>query len=298
MTSPCPSWSPPWPRRGPAGGRRRVRGQGPRPAGRRDLRPDRLDPDGRSARVAQRRRRRLGRPLRDLAGPLARPMGAHPAAAARRCRAARRAAWLLGLVVAVSLFLNSSRTVVLVGHDTVVRPTLARDAVVETGPLLPDLRFRDVGPLGVTSDARQDRGRVDRGAGRALRADRQRPDRARSRRSQDVVLDMALVGRPPRRWRSGCCRSRSSCSWAGTAAASSFRGLGDAAGPARAGAAAGARRCSCGSRGRATRTTQEDQGSWQTLADLAGPDVALPAGGRATSRCARDRSPPRASGWC
>ena len=56
----------------------------------------------------------------------------------------------LGLVVAVSLFLNSSRTVVLVGHDTVVRPTLARDAVVETGPLLPDLRFRDVGPLGVT----------------------------------------------------------------------------------------------------------------------------------------------------
>ena len=56
----------------------------------------------------------------------------------------------LGLAVAVSLFLNSSRTVVLVGHDTVVRPTLARDAVVETGPLLPDLRFRDVGPLGVT----------------------------------------------------------------------------------------------------------------------------------------------------
>ena len=55
---------------GPAGGRRRVRGQGPRPARRRDLRPDRLDPDGRSARVAQRRRGRLGRPLRDLAGPL------------------------------------------------------------------------------------------------------------------------------------------------------------------------------------------------------------------------------------
>ena len=32
----------------------------------------------------------------------------------------------LGLVVAVSLFLNSSRTVVLVGHDTVVRPTMSR----------------------------------------------------------------------------------------------------------------------------------------------------------------------------
>ena len=51
----------------------------------------------------------------------------------------------LGLVVAVSLFLNSSRTVVLVGHDTVVRPTMSRDALVRTGPLLPDLRIRDVG---------------------------------------------------------------------------------------------------------------------------------------------------------
>ena len=56
----------------------------------------------------------------------------------------------LGIVVAVSLFLNSSRTVVLVGHDTVVRPTMARDAVIQTGPLLPDFRLRDVGPVGVT----------------------------------------------------------------------------------------------------------------------------------------------------
>jgi hypothetical protein len=57
---------------------------------------------------------------------------------------------LLGLAVAASLFLGSSRTVVLVGHDTVVRPTLARDAVIQTGPLLPDFRFRDIGPVGVT----------------------------------------------------------------------------------------------------------------------------------------------------
>ncbi len=55
----------------------------------------------------------------------------------------------LGLAVAVSLFLNSSRTIVLVGHDTVVRPTLSGDAVVQTGPLLPDFRLRDVGPVGV-----------------------------------------------------------------------------------------------------------------------------------------------------
>ena len=40
----------------------------------------------------------------------------------------------LGRSVAVSLFLTAAATVVLVGHDTVVRPTLARDAVVETGP--------------------------------------------------------------------------------------------------------------------------------------------------------------------
>ena len=57
---------------------------------------------------------------------------------------------MLGVAVAASLFLNSSRTVVLVGHDTVVRPTLAQDAVIQTGPLLPDLRIRDVGLFGVT----------------------------------------------------------------------------------------------------------------------------------------------------
>ena len=51
-------------RRRPAGRGRRLRGQGPGPPGRRDLRPARLDPDGQPAGVAQRRRRRLGRPLR------------------------------------------------------------------------------------------------------------------------------------------------------------------------------------------------------------------------------------------
>ncbi len=56
---------------------------------------------------------------------------------------------MLGLTVAVSLFLSGSRTIVLVGHDTVVRPTLSGDAVIQTGPLLPDFRLRDVGPVGV-----------------------------------------------------------------------------------------------------------------------------------------------------
>jgi hypothetical protein len=57
---------------------------------------------------------------------------------------------VLGLVVAGLLFLNGSRTVVVASHDAVVQPTLSRDAVVQTGPLLPDLRVRDVGPVGVT----------------------------------------------------------------------------------------------------------------------------------------------------
>lgn len=56
----------------------------------------------------------------------------------------------LGVFVAVSLFLNGSRTIVVAGHDTVVRPTLSRDAVLRTGPVLPDFRVRDVGPVGVT----------------------------------------------------------------------------------------------------------------------------------------------------
>ena len=56
----------------------------------------------------------------------------------------------LGVAVAVSLFLNGSRTVVLGGHDTVVQPTLTPHAVIRMGPLLPDLRLRDVGPVGVT----------------------------------------------------------------------------------------------------------------------------------------------------
>ena len=56
----------------------------------------------------------------------------------------------LGLGVAVTLFLSGSRTVVVGGHDAIVQPTLSRDAVLRMGPLLPDLRLRDVGPVGLT----------------------------------------------------------------------------------------------------------------------------------------------------
>ena len=43
---------------------------------------------------------------------------------------------VVGVSVALSLFLNSSRTIVLVGHDTVVSPTLGGDAVVQIAPIL------------------------------------------------------------------------------------------------------------------------------------------------------------------
>jgi predicted phosphodiesterase len=180
----------------------------------------------------------------------------------------------LGLVVAVSLFLTSSRTVVLVGHDTVVRPTLARDAVVETGPLLPDLRFRDVGPLGVTLTlGKTEVGSIEELVERyALIAG---DPRAPIDKVQDVVVDMAV--------------------------SAALRGLGVGLVPIAFFLLLGRHRRGELFRGVRTRRglvalalllvlpvlvwqpwesdeeTQEEQGSWQTLAELAGPDVVLPA---------------------
>jgi hypothetical protein len=180
----------------------------------------------------------------------------------------------LGLVVAVSLFLTSSRTVVLVGHDTVVRPTLARDAVVETGPLLPDLRFRDVGPLGVTLTlGKTEVGSIEELVERyALIAG---DPRAPIDKVQGVVVDMAV--------------------------SAALRGLGVGLVPVAFFLLLGRHRRGELFRGVRTRhglvalalllvlpvlvwqpweseeETQEEQGSWQTLAELAGPDVVLPA---------------------
>lgn len=180
----------------------------------------------------------------------------------------------LGLAVAVSLFLTSSRTVVLVGHDTVVRPTLAKDAVVETGPLLPDLRFRDVGPLGVTLTlGKTEVGSIEELVERyALIAG---DPRAPIDKVQDVVVDMAV--------------------------SAALRGLGVGLVPVAFFLLLGRHRRGELFRGVRTRRglvalalllvlpvlvwqpwesaeeTQEEQGSWQTLAELAGPDVVLPA---------------------
>lgn len=58
--------------------------------------------------------------------------------------------WLLLSALAASwLFLHSSRTVVVAGHDAVVSPTLDGTAVLRTGPVLPDLRTDSGGLIGI-----------------------------------------------------------------------------------------------------------------------------------------------------
>lgn len=52
-------------------------------------------------------------------------------------------------VATVTLFLSGSRTIVVASHDATVQPTLDGDVVVRTGPLLPDVRRRGDGPVGV-----------------------------------------------------------------------------------------------------------------------------------------------------
>jgi hypothetical protein len=179
----------------------------------------------------------------------------------------------LGLMVTVSLFLTSSRTVVLVGHDTVVRPTLDRDAIVATGPLLPDLRFRDVGPVGVTlALGKTEVGSIEELVERYafIAGD----PTAQVDKVQGVVVDMAV--------------------------SAALRGLGVGLVPVAFYLLLGRHRRGELFRGVRSRQglvavvlllvlpvlvwqpwesdedIQEDQGSWQTVAELVGPDVALP----------------------
>jgi hypothetical protein len=180
---------------------------------------------------------------------------------------------MLGLVGAVSLFLNSSRTAVLVGHDAVVRPTLARDAVIQTGPLLPDFRIRDVGPVGITvALGKTEVGSVEELVERyALIAG---DPTAQVDKVQGVVVDMAV--------------------------SAALRGLGVGLLPVAVFLLLGRHRRGQLFRGLGTRQgqlaflllltlpvliwqpwetseeTQEEQGAWQTLAELAGADVVLP----------------------
>jgi hypothetical protein len=59
-------------------------------------------------------------------------------------------AWLVcSLAVTAVLFFSSSRSIELASHDAVVRPTMTGAAVLETGPVLPDVRIEGTGLLGV-----------------------------------------------------------------------------------------------------------------------------------------------------
>ncbi len=179
----------------------------------------------------------------------------------------------LGLLVAVALVLNSSRTVVLVGHDTEVRPTLSQDAVVRTGPVLPDFRLRDVGPLGVNlrlgkTEVGSVEELVDRYA--LIAGDPAAP----IAKVEDVVLDMAI--------------------------SAALRGLAVGMLPLVVFLLLGRHRRGELFRGLRTRQgllalvlllalpllvwqpwesaeeTQADQGKWETLADFVGPEATLP----------------------
>jgi predicted phosphodiesterase len=56
---------------------------------------------------------------------------------------------VVAVVATITLFLSGSRTIVVASHDATVRPTLDGDVVLRTGPLLPDVRRRESGPIGV-----------------------------------------------------------------------------------------------------------------------------------------------------
>lgn len=63
------------------------------------------------------------------------------------------AVWaLLSALVASALFLVSARSTVIASHDATLRPTLGGQALVQGGPLLPDLRMDTGYPVGVVID--------------------------------------------------------------------------------------------------------------------------------------------------
>lgn len=58
--------------------------------------------------------------------------------------------WLLcAVVIGTAIFFASSRQTTVASHDAVVHPTLTGQAVLRTGPVLPDLRLPSGSPLGV-----------------------------------------------------------------------------------------------------------------------------------------------------
>ena len=103
------------------------------------------------------------------------------------------AVWaVLAAVAGLALFLLSSRTVVLATHDAVLRPNLHGQVVVNTGPVLPDLRIGSGGRVGVDirldkTDAESTEALVERYAFIATQPEGQ-VDKVR-----DALVDMALA---------------------------------------------------------------------------------------------------------
>ncbi|MBZ5738569.1 metallophosphoesterase [Nocardioides mangrovi] len=101
------------------------------------------------------------------------------------------------VLVGLALFLTSSRQVVLASHDATVRPNFTGEAVVYTGPVLPDVRLPAGGRIGVDirlgkSDAASTDELVER---YALIASQPEGQIAKvSAAVQDMALDAALRG--------------------------------------------------------------------------------------------------------
>ena len=153
---------------------------------------------------------------------------------------------------------------------------MARDAVVQTGPLLPDLRFRDVGPVGVTLTlGKTEVGSIEELVERYafIASDPTVPGRqGAGRRGRHGRL-----GRDPRARPSGLVPIAVFLLLGRHRRGELFRGAAHPAGTARPRPAAGAAGPGLAAVGGGARRRQEEQGSWQTLAELAGPDVVLPA---------------------
>ncbi|WP_204163855.1 metallophosphoesterase family protein [Nocardioides solisilvae] len=99
---------------------------------------------------------------------------------------------LVAVAVGSALFLSSSRTTVLAGHDAVVTPTLEGHVVLVTGPVLPDVRTDVPGGIGVRialgkTDVESTDELFDRYALIASSAD------AQIAKVQGLVVEMALA---------------------------------------------------------------------------------------------------------
>ncbi|WP_241238290.1 metallophosphoesterase [Nocardioides pantholopis] len=107
-------------------------------------------------------------------------------------------AWaVLAGVLGTALFLNTDRAVTVASHDAVITPTLSSEVVVNTGPVLPDLRLDSGSRLGVEVQL----GKTDAESTEALVARygylASQPDGVESRiRSslEDMALEAAVRG--------------------------------------------------------------------------------------------------------